>query len=86
LILSESYPSSPQNGVLILSESHHLFPLNGVLINSGFFLLLSSFFFVFCCRNCRKDFLPEERKTSQILEKNYVTYLEMIFIFFRMME
>jgi hypothetical protein len=32
------------------------------------------------------DFLSEERETSQILEKNYVTYLEMIFIFFRMME
>lgn len=32
------------------------------------------------------DFLPEERKTSQILEKKNVTYLEMIFIFFRMME
>jgi len=32
------------------------------------------------------DFLHEERKTSQILEKNYVTYREMIFIFFRMME
>jgi hypothetical protein len=34
----------------------------------------------------RMDFLPEERKTSQILEKKNVTYLEMIFIFFRMME